>query len=148
MRIGAMMDKSVETVAPDTGLGTLLQRQKDKACRLLYVVEQGRLVGVISSLDLLKAVSPAWLDENLSRALSDDQPLTLRSLADNSGRTARDLMTAGPVTLSPDDHVLRAEILIRDRGFNVLPVVDGSGALVGEIGRGVILRHLAAQLEK
>ncbi len=148
MKIAEIMNTNVETVAPDTDLGTLLRRQGDKASRLLYVLDQGRLVGVVSSLDLLKAVAPAWLDENLSRALSDEHPLTLRSLKDTAGRTARDVMTARPVALSPQDHVLRAEILIRDTGVNVLPVVDETGALLGEVGRGQILRRLAAQLDK
>jgi CBS-domain-containing membrane protein len=148
MKISAMMDTRVETVSPDTDFQTLLTRQQNKASQLLYVLDQGRLAGVISSLDLLKVMAPVWLDENLSRAVSDDQPLTLRSLQENAGRTARELMTANPVTLTPQDHVLRAETLLRDTGFNVLPVVDDNGALLGEIGRGAILRYLAAQAGK
>lgn len=148
MKVADIMHTKVETVSPDTDFRTLLARQQDKASQLLYVLDQGRLVGVISSLDLLKAMAPAWLDANLSRAVGDDQPLTLRSLQENAGRTARELMTANPVTLSPQDHVLRAETLIRDTGVNVLPVVDKDGVLLGEIGRGQILRRLAAQLNK
>lgn len=143
MKVADIMHAVVETVAPDTDFRTLLARQQDKASQLLYVLDQGKLVGVISSLDLLKAMAPAWLDANLSRAVGDDQPLTLRSLQENAGRTARELMTPDPVTLSPQDHVLRAETLIRDTGVNVLPVVDAAGRLLGEVTRRDILNAVA-----
>ncbi len=44
---------------------------------------------------------------------------------------ARDVMTADPVTVSPDTSVDDAATLLAEHRFGALPVVDGAGLLVG-----------------
>jgi CBS-domain-containing membrane protein len=45
--------------------------------------------------------------------------------------TAKDIMTADPITLSPNDDVLTAVRLMLEKKINGLPVVDEKGALLG-----------------
>jgi len=47
--------------------------------------------------------------------------------------TAKDIMTKGPITVSPDTEITHAAKLILDKGVNGLPVVDREGKLVGII---------------
>ncbi|MCA1906650.1 MAG: CBS domain-containing protein [Desulfarculus sp.] len=47
--------------------------------------------------------------------------------------TIRQVMTPDPVTVTPETPVSRAAALMLERRINGLPVVDGSGALVGII---------------
>jgi len=47
--------------------------------------------------------------------------------------TVRQVMTPDPVTVTPETPVGRAAALMLERRINGLPVVDGSGALVGII---------------
>ena len=47
--------------------------------------------------------------------------------------TAKDIMTKGPITVSPDTEITYAAKLILDKGVNGIPVVDREGSLVGII---------------
>lgn len=48
-------------------------------------------------------------------------------------RTARDIMTPDPVSISPEAPVGEAVKILLDKRYNGLPVVDGAGKLVGVI---------------
>lgn len=47
--------------------------------------------------------------------------------------TARDIMTANPITVTPETSISEASRLLLERRFNGLPVVDASGGLRGVI---------------
>ncbi len=57
--------------------------------------------------------------------------------------TAKDLMTADPTTIGPDEDVHAAARIISESGHNRLPVVE-HGVLVGVITRADVLRALTA----
>jgi CBS domain-containing protein len=57
--------------------------------------------------------------------------------------TARDMMTANPKTVAPEDSVQEAARRIHDTGHNRLPVVE-DGRLVGVVTRVDVLGALAA----
>jgi CBS-domain-containing membrane protein len=52
-----------------------------------------------------------------------------------AGVTAAELMTGSPVTIGPDQPVEQAAFLMYDRGVKRLPLVDGTGHLVGIVSR-------------
>jgi CBS domain-containing protein len=54
---------------------------------------------------------------------------------------AVDVMTVDPVSISPDDSIVEAIRLMLQRKFSGLPVVDGTGALVGIVTEGDLLRR-------
>ena len=54
-------------------------------------------------------------------------------------RTARDIMTPDPVTVSPDMSVTDAAHLMSERRIGALPVVDDAGALVGLVTEGDLI---------
>lgn len=56
----------------------------------------------------------------------------------------KDIMTKNPVTVSPDTEITKAAELLITNKFNGLPVVDGTGKLVGIICRS----DLVAQQKK
>lgn len=47
--------------------------------------------------------------------------------------TAQDIMTRDPLTLGPDDDITTAARIMLEKRINGLPVLDGSGTLVGII---------------
>jgi len=148
MKIRDMMNTAPTTVSPGDSLKTLLCIQNARQSRLLHVVdEHGKLLGVISSFDLLKLMIPFYLDANLAKAMSDASFLPKRAYDDNKDKTAADLMLKDFSAVSPDDFFLEAETLIARKGFNALPVVDENGKLVGEIGRREVLLHVIRQCD-
>lgn len=130
MTIGAIMSREVEVVAPDTALMEIQERFHEHGFRHLLVVEDGRLVGVISDRDVLRTVSP-FLD-TLAEEPRDVKTLT---------RPAREVMQADLITVRPETLVEKAAKLLLDHTISCLPVVTDDGELVGIVTSKDILRH-------
>lgn len=72
MRLAEIMSTPVETAVPDARIEDLLQRMTLKRFRHLPVMDQGRLAGIVSIGDLVKAM----LQEKTSEAESLRQYIT------------------------------------------------------------------------
>ena len=146
MRIRNMMHDSLAVIGPDVDFAALLAAYRQMESRLVYVVDtDGKLLGVISSYDILRAMFPFYLDSNLVKALPDDESVIRQAFSGCKGQPAANIMTRDFAAVGPDDLFLEAEALIAERGVNVLPVVDAGGKLVGEVTRRAILKYLAAR---
>ncbi len=88
--------------------------------RHMPVLEQGRLVGIVSQRDLLAA--------SLSKAL-DFEPRQRRSFMRSV--EVSEVMSKGVVSVSPETSVQEAARLILRRKIGCLPVVDGEGVPLG-----------------
>ena len=126
MDVRAIMTPEPISIPGSTRLDAALQLMADEDVRHLPVVDDGRLVGVVSDRDLLTVVG--WLPgpgggraTPLSDA-GDDVPAGSRSVAE--------VMHVDPVTVSPDDTVVTAAVeFVLDR-IGCLPVLD-DGRLTG-----------------
>lgn len=146
MKIRDMMNTAPTTVGPDDSLRTLLCTQNDRQPRLLHVVDtDNTLLGVISSHDLLKLMIPFYLDANLAKAMPESSFSPRRAYEEHKHKTAAEIMPKHFHVIGPDDSFLEAETLIAEKGFNVLPVVDEDGRLLGEVGRREALSHVTEQ---
>jgi CBS domain-containing protein len=58
-----------------------------------------------------------------------------------SSKTAADLMTPNPVSISADASLREAVLLLHDRNFGAAPVIDSAGRPVGVISRSDLLTH-------
>jgi acetoin utilization protein AcuB len=115
------------TVGRDTSLGEIIGIMKSHACRQLPVVEDGRLIGIITDRDVrLVMNSPLTMREH-----AQDQAL-LNSV------TAEACMTANPMTIESAAPATLAANLMKTYKFGALPVVD-EGALVGIVATSDIL---------
>jgi len=147
MHVSEMMRANLVTTGPDTTFEKLLRTLARAPSRQIYVVDNGgRMLGLVSTYDLLKVMSPFYMDSNLAKALPDDVSFLQRAFKANAGRTASDIMSRDVATLDPSDHFVEAETLFRERGVYVLPVVDAEGRLLGEVTRKVIIKYLAKTL--
>jgi CBS domain-containing protein len=96
-------------------------------------VRLGRLVGVVSERDLLRASL-----SNLAHR-SDERRAFLE------GVDIAQVMSAPPVTVGPDASVEEAACVMADRKIGCLPVVDGD-ELVGLVTETDLLRYFAGRL--
>ena len=139
------------TVTPDATVEEVVRLMRDHELPGLPVVDAaGRLVGIVTESDLVIADDegdlhiPHYIE--LFGGMVFLEPLRgfearLRKAA---AATARDMMTADPVTVDADDPVRKAARLIADSGHNRLPVTEG-GKLVGVVTRVDVLGALAAE---
>jgi len=146
MLIRHLMTPRPATIGPDVLFSELLAAYRDMESQLLYVVDaEDKLLGVISSYDILRVMLPFYLDSNLAKALPDDAAIIRHAFAACRALPASAFMTKKFIALRPDDPFLAAEALFAERGVNILPVLDDDGRLVGELARRTALKHLAAR---
>ncbi|MCM0754845.1 CBS domain-containing protein [Desulfovibrio aminophilus] len=144
MLVSAIYSRDVTTIPADESLGRVLCLMPGIRSRLVYVIgADGSLVGVVSSYDLLKVMLPEYLDANLAKSLSGGENLFLRAFAERSGTPVSEIMSTELISCSPEDTVVEVNALIREKGVNVLPVVDKQGVLLGEVARRDILNAVA-----
>jgi CBS domain-containing protein len=114
-----MTAKPVLTALPDDGLDLATSLMRSHNLHHLPVVENERLVGLLSDLDVL-GVQSSSLD-----------PLgPAERLAERHWTHVRDAMSTRVVTVSPDESAAEAAEVLRRRRIGCLPVLTG-GRLIG-----------------
>jgi len=140
-----IMTRNVSTVAPDTSLADIIERLLLKVEKSLLVVDsKGRLVGIITDGDLLRQAElliPS-IHQHLTEEEFEAELEQLRQL----DQTAKDVMTADPITVTPDTTIPRVVETMLERDIKRLPVVNESGELSGIVSRVDVLRAFAEPL--
>lgn len=136
MRVADVMARKLVTVGPDDSLRHAAELMADNKVSGLPVVENGKLVGVLTESDFVELSTGQgrrrWVDVLFGRAQ-----------AQNEATRVGDLMTASPVTIAPDRRLRDAGRLMLDARVKRLPVVDEHGNLLGIISRADVLRSYA-----
>jgi acetoin utilization protein AcuB len=136
MVVREIMTRDVTTVTPESSIGTAIQRMKAGGFRRLPVVENGRLVGIVTDRDLRLATnSPLVLHE---KWYSEFILETVK---------VKSCMTSNPITVTPEAPVLAAARLLRQHKIGGLPVVDAD-QLVGIVTTTDVLDLAITLLEK
>lgn len=138
----------VQTVRSDAKLNKIVELLVSTAERRVVVVDaQRHVLGIITDGDLLKR---ATADERagILQALGRRRPGSRPAALALAGRTADEVMTAQPVTVTAETPLLEALRLLLQHKVKRLPVVDSEGRLVGLVGRGQILQALAQALPR
>ena len=139
------------TVSPDATAEEVVRLMREHELPGLPVVDgDGHLVGIVTESDLVIADDegdlhiPHYIE--LFGGMVFLEPLRgfEARLKKAAAATARDMMTADPVTVDADDPVRKAARLIADSGHNRLPVIE-NGRLAGVITRVDVLGALAAE---
>ena len=121
MIVKSYMTANPITVDEGTSINEALFLMKKKRIRSLPVMKHEKLVGIVTDRDLQK-VTP-------STATTLDIWELNYLLAK---LTVRDAMTPNPVTISPNESIAKAALLMHERTFESLPVMD-EGKLIGII---------------
>lgn len=98
----------------------------------MVVLEHGmQLSGIITIKDIVKAIIPSYLDDNIGGftwdGMFEEQVEKVRELL------VRDVMTSELITAKPDDMVIHCADQMLDNQVQRLPVVDDSGKVLGII---------------
>ncbi len=144
-----VMARDVSTVTPQTPLPQVVELLIRRGVKAVPVVDDHtRVVGVITGGDLLARGNLALRLSLLREPSLDADALReqLRGL-EASGRTAREVMTPDPETISMDADLQEAINRMAQRNIKRLPVVDADRRLVGIVTRADVLRAVAAAPE-
>src|SRR5690606_6728039 len=132
--VNDLMTVIPSSVTPDTPMRTVIGVMKTEGCRQLPVLENGKLVGIITDRDVrLVMNSPVglhgrWQDEELLDTV-----------------TAESCMTPNPITVAPNTPAYRAAEMLSIYKFGALPVLENE-TVVGIITVTDFLEYAARAL--
>jgi CBS domain-containing protein/anti-sigma regulatory factor (Ser/Thr protein kinase) len=124
VRISDVMTSKVVTVGPDASMRELKEILRTNRISGTPVLEEGRLAGMISLENLIRALEMGEIDAKVG-----------------------DKMSRRVETLFADETIIQAVNKFGRLGFGRLPVVNRQGELVGIVTQGDIARGLLRRLE-
>jgi predicted transcriptional regulator len=135
MLVKDIMTGSPRTVIPETGLMEVVSLMCLYRYSGLPVMEGDKMVGFIAEKDVLHKLFPTLEDMMADGLGSVDFEGMMGKYKDVVNLKVKDLMTHSVLSVSPDDHILKAaSTMVRNR-FRRIPVAD-AGQLVGMISLG------------
>ena len=145
MQASDIMSSPVVGVGPDTSVKEIASLLFEKRISGVPVMDEGRLVGLVSEGDLLrrhelgtdraKRSGSWWL-----RMFSADQ--TPADYVKTHARRARDIMTREVITIVPETPLAEIATLLESHGIKRVPVMR-DGELVGIVSRANLIQALA-----
>ena len=144
------MTHFVVTLRPSDSITEAAKRLLSNRISGAPVVEEGRLVGLVSQTDLVKAFTPSPRSGSYV-ALDPLMFLLVRGTPRMEGRSAssvQDVMTTDVITIGSDESIWEAASLIDRRGVRRLPVVDKDGFVIGILARSDLVRCMARSHEE
>jgi CBS domain-containing protein len=106
--LGEVMTRDVLTVAPEDTIGEAAQKMTDQGVGAVVVSDFGRLIGIFTERDLMRAVA---------------------GRVHPSEARVREWMTPDPLTMTEDASVEDAGQAMIERGFRHIPVVAAERAV-------------------
>jgi CBS domain-containing protein len=137
MRVRDIMTSNPVVIEPNVTVPAATSIMRQHKIRHLPVVENGRLVGMISRGDLREA--------SMSASINADQ-YELHFMLDRL--TVGKLMTRKVYTITPDAFLVHAAELMTENKIAGLPVVDERGGVVGIVTESDLLRTLVTKLRE
>jgi CBS domain-containing protein len=117
-RLGDVLAREIVAVAPEDTLGEAAERMAEQDVGSAVVLDAGRLIGILTERDLLRAVA---------------------GRVHTSEARVREWMTEDPVTAAASTSADEAVRTMLDNGFRHLPVVEG-GRTVGVVSLRELMR--------
>ena len=146
MRAMDIMTTDVITVGPDTSVPELASLLAERGISGVPVVDQGRVIGIVSEGDLLHRAETGTERRHQRRRFRwfDPRPQEeARDYIKSHGRTVKDIMTSDVISVSESADLAEVAELMETRRIKRVPVLR-EGKLVGIISRANLVRALAS----
>jgi CBS domain-containing protein len=117
-RLGEVMTGAVVSVAPEDSLGEAAERMAQDGVGSAVVLDSGRLIGILTERDLLRAVA---------------------GRVHTSEARVREWMTVDPLTATEATSADEAMRTMLEQGFRHLPVIEG-GRTIGVVSLRELMR--------
>lgn len=136
MKVSKFMTQKLITATPGMSVKQAFLLMRTHRVRHIPVVEEEKLVGIISDRDLRR---PRWAEQL-------DDWTAYYQVDDN--HTVSDVMTRNPETVRASDNILKAVAVFREHRYGALPVLNKDGELTGILSAQDLLGALEELLAK
>jgi acetoin utilization protein AcuB len=136
MKVSKYMTQKLITATPAMSVKQAFLLMRTHRVRHIPVVEEEKLVGIISDRDLRR---PRWAEH------LDDWTAYYQV---NENHTIADVMTRNPETVRASDDILKAVSIFREHRYGALPVLNKDGNLAGILSAQDLLGALEEVLSK
>ena len=140
MKVRELMQASVYTVRPDDMIDRVFFLLHYEKIRHLPVIENKKVVGIVSDRDLYKALGP----KSRSQGVQEEEGETALHVIP---RKVRSIMRRGVITIGPDEDATKAATMMARKKIGALPVTKGD-ELVGIVTATDILLAFANQYKE
>lgn len=120
VRVADLMSRGVQTVDASKKVGDIVGKLRRIGHEGFPVVDNGRVVGLLTRRDA---------DRAMEHGLGN--------------MSVNEIMSAGEITLRPEDSVATLETTMVESGWGQIPVADASGGLLGIVTRTDLITHWA-----
>ncbi len=134
------MTKKPTVVPFDTGVQTAFWILQAKGFKQLLVMDQGKLVGIVSDRDLRK---PEFGDKSADKVEYWEEYYRISDLY-----KVKDIRTSNVITINENAPLIDAVLIFKQKKFNALPVLSDSGKLVGILTMHDILSSLISSYKR
>ena len=142
MLVREVMSTGVLTVRGSEPVREVVTRMISRHCGAIPVVDdEGTLIGLVAVRDVLIPLYPNYGDYIHDSVVSRDFVKMESAYAQVLERRVDEVMTLNPLTVSPDDPILKAASYMGLKNFRRIPVV-AERRLVGMLSIGDINREL------
>lgn len=134
--VAKYMLKDVVSIHQEATLEAAVKKLAETNTNSLVVVdEQHQVVGMLSTIDIIKYVVPDYLEEDKHVAAFEAGDVFRQRITTIAQEPVSKSMSANVKTIHPNHTLIEAATLLAEHRINQLPVVDDTGKLIGYIGR-------------
>ncbi len=134
--VSEFMRKDVVTLAPNAtvreAVKVMIQNQTNG---LVIVNENNKVVGILSSWDIIRHVVPDYLEEDKHLASFESADIFLKRTKEIENDPIAKFMTKKVHTVKEESSLMEATTLLSEFHIRQLPVVNPQGVLIGYINR-------------
>lgn len=146
MKVSELMTPGVITATADDTVDAVIGRMVMRHCGAIPVVDaRGDLTGIVTLRDVLLPLYPNYGDYVHDAVHARDFEPMESGYARLLAMKAGEVMTPDPMSVSPEDPVLKAASYMGLKNLRRIPVTEGRRLVgiisIGDISRGLFLRH-------
>ncbi|MBC7317731.1 CBS domain-containing protein [Candidatus Bipolaricaulota bacterium] len=143
MKVRDFLRRDLTAVEADSSVLHAIKLLENSGLSALPVVdEEGRVVGIVSERDIIRALVPEYMDMLHSASFLPSLDRLTKRLKEIAAHPVARYMTKEVVVARLEDNDLHVADLMLRKGLKQLPVVDEQGRLVGVVRRIDLLSRL------
>lgn len=147
IKLGDIMRQAVSVNENDTLLDVITKMISERRNSLIVVNNDGKLTGFVGATDVIKAVLPDYLEEDVIAAHFADQNILKEDAQRASNIPVKEFMTDEPAVIQETSSVLEAAATAIQSGQGRITVVDQDHKPVGIITRTEIKQVIGSLLD-